>query len=54
MNLKHFAQIRLQAQNQVSGKDEKKRLLEEVLSQGGKDRKKSTFQGEYVKKECCP
>ena len=25
----------------VSGKDEKKRLLEEVLSQGGKDRKKA-------------
>ena len=41
MNLKHFAQTRLQAQKQVSGKDEKKRLLEEVLSQGGKDRKKA-------------
>lgn len=41
MNLKHFAQTRLQAQKKVSGKDEKKRLLEEVLSQGGKDRKKA-------------
>lgn len=37
MNLKHFAQTRLQAQKQ----DKKKRLLEEVLSQGGKDRKKA-------------
>ena len=54
MNSKHFAQTKLQAQKQVSGKDEKKRLLEEVLSQGGKDRKKSTFKGEYVKKEGCP
>lgn len=41
MNLKHFAQTRLQAQKKVSGKDEEKRLLEEVLSQGGKDRKKA-------------
>jgi len=31
--MKHFAQTRLQAQKQVSGKDEKKCLLEEVLSQ---------------------
>ena len=40
MNVKHFAQTKLQEMKQVSAKDEKKRLLEEVLSQGAKDRVK--------------
>ena len=53
LNLKHFAQTRLHTQKQVSGKDEKKRLLEEVLSQGGEDRK-SPCKVEYVKKEGRP
>lgn len=40
MNVKHFAQTKFQEMKQVSAKDKKKRLLEEVLSQGAKDRVK--------------
>ena len=40
MNVKHFAEIKLEEMKQISGKDEKKCLLQEVLSQGTKTRVK--------------